>query len=74
MSKAVLKEIMAEILEEKGYNATQPKLDKLWDMYEQKQKWDSNEEGTDYIMLTGTTYAEVSDYVHHSEDVAKVFC
>lgn len=73
MSKAVLKEVMAEILEEKGCNATQHKLDALWEKYEQKQKWEPNESGTDYMMVTGTTYVDVQKYVTHSKDVEEVF-
>lgn len=73
MSKAVCKEVMAEVLEGKGYNATQPKLDKLWEMYENHQTWEETEDGTDYVMVTGTSYADIIEYVNTSPDVKTVF-
>ena len=60
------KEIMRDCLEIRGYEVTEDKLNKLYDIYEDCQIWNDEE------MLTGNSYDEIEDFIKHSSAVDEV--
>ena len=62
--KETLKKLMKDYLEANGYDLSEEKMDDLVDEYESMQTFTELEDGS-FEMVTGNTYAEVSDWIRH---------